>query len=370
MREFEASLERRIDMDILYRSLPGVYIYAFIWPAIFIPTGFYQVSPLICWGVAAAQLFLSVARLVQARFTKVWYHGSESRWFYILATLSLFQAALWGMLFWFALVLPEFETIQNMVTMAIIGMSSGAMISLSPKIKFASLNVLFLILPGFMASIFVNSDIAMTIIIAVYGFYLLRLGLRSHEEYIRAFRIEFQLESQKREAEHLNKIDPLTMIYNRGHFNASFELIWNNCIRARTPVSLLLIDVDHFKQVNDKHGHLFGDECLVYIANTISNSAKRATDLIARYGGEEFAVLLNDTELDEASILAEQIRLEVERGEFVYDGRQLKVTVSVGVACCHPKNGSHPNDLIEAADESLYRAKSSGRNCIVTNNSD
>lgn len=134
------------------------------------------------------------------------------------------------------------------------------------------------------------------------------LGRRSHDEYIRAFKIEYELESKRQELEISNKIDPLTQIYNRGHFNTVFKYLWAAGIRNEQKQSLLLIDIDHFKSVNDKYGHLFGNECLIKIAGTIHQTAKKDTDLNACFGGEEFAVLLSHTCLKDSCRMAVSIR--------------------------------------------------------------
>jgi len=351
-------------MDLLSRSMPGIFIYAMLWPVLFLPTGLHKVEPILSWGVASVLFFFSFVRFIQARLTRRWYARNSQSWLIFFSFSSFAQASAWGYLFFLAVGDPRMESMNFALILAIGGLSAGAMIALNARLWVGLTNISLVLLPGMCAAIFVTDDYSLAVMIAIYFFYLVMIGKRSHKEYQRAFKIESQLETQRLELEKLNKIDPLTMIYNRGHFNSTLEFQWNNGIRTHQPQSLLLIDVDHFKLINDKKGHLFGDECLVYIANSIHTIAKRSTDLIARFGGEEFAVLLSNTTPNEAKVLAELIRKEFEESPFVYENESLDVTVSIGISSLIPKPDQKPNLLIEQADSALYRAKNEGRNCV------
>jgi len=165
-----------------------------------------------------------------------------------------------------------------------------------------------------------------------------------------------QLESEGLAIERRSQIDPLTKIYNRGYFNTNFNFQWNLGLRNKTKKSLLLLDIDHFKLINDNHGHLIGDQCLTDVANIIRHVAKRKTDLVARFGGEEFVVLLTNTSLNEARQVAELIRQQIEQKSFIYDDLKINITISIGVACLIPKTTIRPNELINQADQALYQA--------------
>lgn len=153
--------------------------------------------------------------------------------------------------------------------------------------------------------------------------------------------------------------DSLTGLPNRRSFDAELERRLAEFRRKGTPLSILLIDVDHFKAFNDRHGHLIGDRVLGLVAQTLEEST-RDSDLATRFGGEEFAVILPDTPGDVANLAAERIRLAIEGKEMLIDRQLLKVTVSGGIA--NAQNGDVPASLIERADVALYRAKEAGRN--------
>jgi len=161
--------------------------------------------------------------------------------------------------------------------------------------------------------------------------------------------------------EELATTDALTGLRNRRKFDAAIESEWRRAVRHRTPLSLLLIDADHFKAYNDTHGHQAGDQVLVGIAICISDSVKRAGDCAARYGGEEFAVLLPDMAAAEAFTVAEIIRRKVEG----WSDDATPSTVSIGIASITPEAGLDWPQFVHAADKALYAAKASGRNCCV-----
>lgn len=166
--------------------------------------------------------------------------------------------------------------------------------------------------------------------------------------------------------EQLATRDGLTGLANRRCFDQTLQAEWQRASRQQQPISLLMVDVDNFKQYNDAYGHLGGDECLQRIAGAVA-SEMRANDLVARYGGEEFAVILPNQALKGAAIVAERVRCRVEQLQLPNLGAQF-VTVSIGAATALPAPESGTCDLIATADAALYRAKHMGRNRISLTN--
>ena len=161
--------------------------------------------------------------------------------------------------------------------------------------------------------------------------------------------------------EELATTDALTGLKNRRKFDEAIDSEWRRARRHKTPLSLLMIDADHFKTYNDTYGHQAGDQVLVGIAICISDSVKRAGDCAVRYGGEEFAVLLPGTASADAMMIAETIRRKVQGWS---DEPEIS-TVSVGIASVTPQAGTDWADFVNAADKALYAAKAAGRNCCV-----
>ena len=175
-----------------------------------------------------------------------------------------------------------------------------------------------------------------------------------------------QLNRANRELTELSERDSLTRLYNRRTFETRAMEYWRQATRSRDPISILLLDIDHFKAYNDCYGHLAGDECIRRVAEAIAECANRPGDIVARYGGEEFIVLLTNTPESGARHVAEQIRqatmaLAIEHRE---SSASEHVTISVGGATLVNTQNGELNALVHAADQSLYRSKDSGRNCV------
>lgn len=159
--------------------------------------------------------------------------------------------------------------------------------------------------------------------------------------------------------------DPLTRLGNRRAFEESIVRICKTAIREFKPVSLLMIDVDNFKEFNDTYGHQAGDKCLQQISQVLKLGLLRGSDFAARYGGEEFAILLFDVNLPGAMSVAEKIRAGVQELQISHKHSQIGVvTISIGVASSRADKEFVPESLIGAADEALYEAKSNGRNSV------
>jgi diguanylate cyclase (GGDEF)-like protein len=157
--------------------------------------------------------------------------------------------------------------------------------------------------------------------------------------------------------------DPLTKAFNKKYFIDHLTTEVSYARRHGAALSLIILDIDHFKRVNDTHGHVVGDMVLVGLAELVGGLL-RNEDVFARYGGEEFVVVLRGIVLGDAGVLAERLRAAVEAKQFVFEGRSYKVTVSAGVAEINREN-TEPLTLVEAADEALYAAKNAGRNRVL-----
>ena len=161
-------------------------------------------------------------------------------------------------------------------------------------------------------------------------------------------------------------VDPLTKIANRRHFDSFLEKEWQRAMRSGQPLSLVVLDVDHFKLYNDTLGHPAGDACLQQVAQAIASHALRPTDLAARYGGEEFVILFAETDADAAHLLAESIRAHIESLQIPHPRSTTSawLTVSIGVATIHPHQLDNTESLFVAADRAMYAAKEGGRNQV------
>jgi diguanylate cyclase (GGDEF)-like protein len=162
----------------------------------------------------------------------------------------------------------------------------------------------------------------------------------------------------------LSRTDALTRIANRLSFEENLHAAWRLASRRRESLAVAMIDLDHFKRINDEFGHPFGDQCLAEAAKAISGQAQRPGDLIARYGGEEFVMLMPLTSEEGAALVAEQILQRVCQTRV--GDQAVALSCSVGVASCVPQPGSMPQTLVQQADQALYLAKSRGRARVET----
>ena len=187
-------------------------------------------------------------------------------------------------------------------------------------------------------------------------------------------RVRTQL-TVKRQADAMRELtltDTLTGVANRRSFNDTMEAEWRRCARGGLPLSVIMIDIDHFKLYNDHYGHQAGDSCLQQISAAMKRCATRPSDMLARYGGEEFILLLAQEGLDGAEVVAQRILDEVRKVALPHAASTTAphVTISMGIASTTPAEGNDSAALIRAADGLLYRAKQTGRNRYCTHADD
>ena len=165
----------------------------------------------------------------------------------------------------------------------------------------------------------------------------------------------------------LSLVDGLTGIPNYRKFNEYLNFCWKQMLREQSPVSIIMCDVDYFKQYNATYGHQAGDRCLLEIAQAIQASLQRPTDLVARYGGEEFIILLPGTDHPGAKRVATSIQQTIASLEIPHSGSLAGscVRFSLGMATAVPAHGGSPESLLETADQSLYRSKEIGRSRVI-----
>lgn len=194
---------------------------------------------------------------------------------------------------------------------------------------------------------------------------------RQHREnYLQSCLLELQhteMANQAQQLEILSRQDGLTGVTNRRHLEQLLHDEWFRAMRHQQPVSVLMIDIDHFKAYNDTLGHIAGDHCLIKIAQTLSSIANRSGEVVARYGGEEFLVLLPMTDEGQALWQANRLINSINALQINYPEGipHAQVTVSIGVASHIPRLNEDVKDLVNYADQALYEAKSSGRNCFM-----
>lgn len=179
--------------------------------------------------------------------------------------------------------------------------------------------------------------------------------------------IEEELVRLQKEFRELSYKDGLTGVANRRMFDSVLEVEWTNAVRNKQPLSMILLDIDYFKQYNDHYGHIQGDDCLKTVAHALGKAATRSRDFFARYGGEEFVLVLPETDAEAAQRVAERCRNLIfkEQIPHAHSAAGQILTISLGVGTITPTHKDEAIAFIEAVDRQLYQAKQRGRNCIV-----
>jgi diguanylate cyclase (GGDEF)-like protein len=195
-------------------------------------------------------------------------------------------------------------------------------------------------------------------------FMLLRLNILNRQLRL----AEQHLLQSNQQLKGMTVIDGLTGVGNRRKLTEFLQHNWGRVCRSGTPVCVMLLDIDYFKDYNDNYGHIAGDECLKKIARTISHMFRRTGELVIRYGGEEFLVMILNCDISENHAQAEALRQDIEMLSIEHSRSSASsvVTVSIGLATIRPDKNTTAEELILMADQALYKAKQSGRNRVVT----
>lgn len=359
--------QRRADFDFIKRALPGVYLYLFAWPLIFLSTGYFKQNPIESSLFGALFTIVCLLRLIHGKLTAKYYDAYYRAWNLSLIILSLTHAATWGALFYLANLVPRYEELSILVNLVIAGIASASVQSLIPKFALTRWYISVLLLPVCLATAVSGEQLQLCIIVLMFWLYLMFVGKRYYSEYARAFRIEKALSEKQIELHRLNRTDPLTQSHNRRCFTEHYENLWQRSILEQQALSLIMLDIDHFKNINDDFGHPTGDQCLVHFVKTIAPIAEQHQAELYRYGGEEFAILVQGKNQEQTAELAEKARQALESTPLTHNEANISMTLSAGVCCVTPTVDKSKILLIELADKALYRAKSEGRNRVSVN---
>ncbi|WDP92362.1 MAG: GGDEF domain-containing protein [Desulfobacter sp.] len=351
--------------DISQRSITGTYIYLVIWFSIIVPHKFYEKSPEIClWMTVILILFAGLRIGLILNFNRI-YQKSPQLWKVLFYPTIWVAALAWGTFSAMTFILPELNYMYVAFVVATAGLTGGGVSSLVPS-RLLTLGLItgFLAPGGCLLLLSHAYNLSVGIIFVVYWIGMYAVTKNQHREYWQGLKTSFLFKEYAVELEQLNTLDGLTGLKNRTFFDQTLKQEMKRGIRSRSRLSLLFIDIDHFKTINDAHGHLVGDECLRRISSLLQKTIRRGTDTVARYGGEEFAVILPDNNREQALVMAEKIRQKVKKMDQPYGATQISLTVSIGVSSIVPEPGMSEEEFIERADNNLYKAKHNGRNQV------
>ena len=347
--------------------IPGIVFFLVIKDQV---EGYFPVTWLICLIIVSIARFIDI-KTIQAKKNTIDNYKKARRHFAI-------GAGLLGIIYGGGTVIC-FEQLPNLYQLALISLivtlpPSGMVFFLADKLSF-NLFFLLLLVPITIQNFIIGDRfhlylaICGVIYIVIIRF-LFSLNHNNLKEsvYLKLVNMELveSLSESNKNLEQLSTIDELTQIANRRQFDWTLTKELSRAKRTNLPLSLIMVDIDHFKQYNDTYGHIKGDECLQLIAKTIQEKTQRPGDLVARYGGEEICIILPETNIDGALNFANTIHTAISdlKIEHAKSKNNPYVTLSMGIATFNTENDISEKDLITEADKALYEAKGAGRNKI------
>ena len=364
--ENDTQVRRQVLRDMSVRVHSAVLFYPLLWLLITQVDQFYWREPLVSTlfliplAVIGGWRRLLCLRLEDLMLTRLDHAYAQFRW---LASAHIF---IWSLATALSLTWPPMAPLSLLMIVVGVALLIGATVSLSLDRILSIAFTLSGILPFAFTSLVVprQGHIVLAGLCLAFAAYVIGAARVVRDDYLAGLQARQLAEERTRQLESLSLTDTLTQIPNRLCFDQRYAVAWADARRHNTPLSLAIIDLDHFKRVNDTHGHLIGDRCLQDAAHLFQSEVKRPNDMVARYGGEEFIVLMPDTDLNGCRQVAERMTTALAACELVRGGVALRITCSIGIASLIPDPAARPSDLVRMADEALYAAKAAGRNRV------
>jgi len=370
MQSYHDQLQAHALYDLTARAKSGILTYACVWLILSFSyqvnihhPNFFYLNTGIIFGIFVSRIlhFISLKQNIGAKVVFM------NQW---LVLTILAAAAHWGgMTAWilFDDRLTDLRTIMLIITPAF-ALGGACTLSISSQIRTLYPSLMFV---PFIVILLYQGDtqsLSLAALTTIGLIYIYSSTRATHDDYWAAVTNHMIAEERAQLMEKLSTTDPLTQLRNRMFFDKEFTKEWQRCSRLQCQLSLIMIDLDYFKNINDNYGHVFGDECLRVVASTISSIVARPTDCIARYGGEEFVVLLPNTNAEATRMLALRMIEAVANLTLENNGETINITCSIGGASIIPEFNEHQDSLLKTADTALYEAKDAGRNCYHTDN--
>jgi len=357
-------LERRALKDLSKRARGGIFMYLIIWLIIAISHQFPVNFPAFFYFNLTILIVVAALRISHLYMHRRWPELPVQIMTNWLVYTVLFAALHWGIMAAWIVFDDRIVDARGLMIVATAGFAIGGATTLSISNRIRNFYPLFMFCPGIFTLIYQGSSGSWVLagLITLALIYVHGTTKITNKDYWEAITNQIVAENRADLMEHLSITDQLTQLKNRLYFDKKFDEEWKRSSRTKAPLSVLLMDIDNFKEINDTHGHLFGDECLREIAATISSELLRATDCVARYGGEEFVALLPNTAEEETRAIAEKLVQAISAVSSKFDDKNVHITCSIGGATTYPDYQDDGEYLLKQADVALYQAKNNGRN--------
>ncbi|WP_374317124.1 GGDEF domain-containing protein [Aquabacterium sp.] len=362
----EHHIRQHVLRDMGERVHAAVLLYPLLWLLIAQIDHFFWREPLVtAIFLIPLTLIAGWRRWLGMRLERTAFHPLDQT-FLQFRLLACAHILVWSIATSVSLAWPPMAPLSLLLIVVGVALLIGATVSLSLDEVLSIAFTASGILPFVATALFVRGQghIVLAILCVAFGAYVIGAGRVVRNDYISGLHARYLAEERARQLESLSLTDALTQIPNRLCFDQRYAMAWADARRQNAPLTLALIDLDHFKRINDSHGHLVGDRCLQDAAHIFQREVMRPTDLVARYGGEEFIVLMPGTDLEGGLQVAHRMNARLSSTELVQGGSDLHLRCSIGVATLVPGQDDRPSDLVRMADEALYLAKANGRNRV------
>ncbi|MGD0280505.1 MAG: diguanylate cyclase [Smithella sp.] len=356
---------RRVVHDLKRRSTIGIIFYVLVSLIVVFATNLHKthlyLSVFFLLSIAGICLF----RLIHLAISKNMGERHETLNKYIFFASVIITPLIWGITFALIMLLEKDYIPQMLMTVCICGLCAGGVVAFIPNMWLSIIFNISILIPAVIIMLANGINITLAVMIILFSLYMGLIAYRGNGEYWNALENEYLLEIKSQEMTHLSNTDVLTGLYNRRYFDKEFDREWKRSGRSNSILSVIMLDIDHFKRINDTYGHRVGDKYLKETAATLASVFKRDSDVVARYGGEEFIVLLPGVNIDQARQLAEDVRNKIRATQIYHQGNKVGATISSGIICCVPDSNTTPDSIIANADQALYMAKKGGRDKVV-----
>ena len=356
-------LQKQAHLDLTKRARGGILIYLVVWLIISIWAKILQSNPVFFYVNTLILVIFFLIRSYHLYAVTSKKGGNTKNMHALLVCVILIEAFYWGVLSAMIIFGNYNGALHYPFMILIAAFAIGGTIILSISRKISDFYPLLMFGPTLIAGAIIGgAENYVLLTLAVLSiFYVLDASRVSHDDYHKAIYNHSIVEEKAKQMEQLSITDQLTSLHNRMFFNNRYTQVWKCCLEKQLPLSVFMIDLDHFKKINDTFGHLAGDECLRKIATILKTTISDEKDTVARFGGEEFIVLLPERNIDKSYEVAKNILQSIRELDIVLNNQNVSLTCSIGIASTIPNNKLEEKDLIIAVDNALYQAKSKGR---------
>ncbi|PIE43112.1 MAG: hypothetical protein CSA50_06900 [Gammaproteobacteria bacterium] len=364
----------QLGSDLTKRSMIGAVVYLLVWVAVVLPSVTATADPS---QKTVLILFTAlVAAVSGVRFLCIYgYRNYQKKNNRKTTSLPLWplhagvflSGGLWGGISYYLLTTPAFADFSVPLFIATTGLCAAGVSSLAPC-RECVIVYLILLLGPLVAALYsgnIPNAESITWLFLIYMPALYTVSSLHRKEYFTFLNAKFSLQEKSARLAELNTIDNSTGLKNHRFFENRLAYEFKRSIREETPISIILVDIDRFKLVNEKYGRQIGDESIKEMARSIACLFNRSVDIVARYDSDEFAILLPSTPYENAKYLAERVRKKIAGMVIKYQDADIKFTASIGVNCCIPDNGSSEVELLLQTEKALHRASAHGGNQIA-----